>query len=161
MNKLEVMGIGIACGYLFGLGTAFAATADHQCEPIAIETEASEPVEIPHIVLETEPMVEEPTYELISLGEFRVTAYCSCEICCGQWSKYNKTASGTTPEQGRTIAVDKNQIPLGTEIVIDGHVYIAEDTGSAIKKDCIDIYFNDHQVAKEFGVQYKQVFVRR
>lgn len=167
MNKLTVMGVGFTLGYLVGLGTVFAATADHQCEPVAIETEAAQPTETRHIVLQTEPVVEESieeteaVEELESLGEFRVTAYCNCEICCGKWSKYNKTKSGTTPKEGRTIAVYEDQIPLGTEVIINDRVYIAEDTGSAIKRDCIDIYFDSHDVAREFGVQYREVFVRR
>lgn len=91
-------------------------------------------------------------------NKFKITAYCSCEKCCGKWAKYNKTASGTTPEQGRTIAVYKSQIPLGTEVYIDGlGTYVAEDTGSAIKENCIDLYFDDHNEALKFGVQYIEV----
>lgn len=84
--------------------------------------------------------------------EFIATAYCSCEKCCGKWAKYNKTASGTTPKQGRTIAVDKNVIPLGTSVYIEGYgEYVAEDTGSGIKGNRIDIYFESHQEALQFG----------
>lgn len=85
------------------------------------------------------------------------TAYCNCEKCCGKWSKYNKTASGTTPMQGRTIAVDKSLIPLGTTVYINGQPYIAEDTGSAIKGKIIDIYFDSHNDAKNFGRQKVEV----
>ena len=96
---------------------------------------------------------------MINLGEFRLTAYCPCEICCGKWSQYGLTASGTVPEEGRTIAVDKRVIELGETVTIDGVEYIAEDTGSAIKGNRIDIFFDDHQTALEFGVQYAEVFV--
>jgi 3D (Asp-Asp-Asp) domain-containing protein len=126
-------------------------------EPVVIEETVAE---IPHIVLnleQNEPEVIENTP--IPLGEFRVTAYCPCEICCGKWSEYGLTASGTVPEEGRTIAVDKHVIPLGETVTIDGVEYIAEDTGSAIKGNRIDIYFEDHQEALDFGVQYKEVFV--
>lgn len=104
-----------------------------------------------------ELIIPEPEAEYISLGVFRVTAYCSCESCCGKWAKFNKTASGTTPTAGRTIAVSKAQIPFGTSVLIDGHEYTAEDTGSAIKENCIDIYMSSHSEAIEFGVQYKEV----
>lgn len=127
---------------------------------------------IPHIILnvETQPQprtvsqtatnTEEKTEDSMkSLGVFRLTAYCSCEICCGKWSQYNKTYSGTTPKVGRTIAVDKNQIPIGSKVMIDGHIYTAEDTGSAIHENCIDIYHDSHQEAKLFGVQHKEVFL--
>ena len=89
---------------------------------------------------------------------FKLTAYCGCVKCCGKWSKYHKTASGTTPVAGRTIAVDKKIIPLGTVVEIDGKEYIAEDTG--VKGKHIDIYFNDHQEALNFGVQHKEVIIK-
>ena len=38
------------------------------------------------------------------LGRFKLTGYCSCSICTGQWSG-GSTASGTTPTAGRTIAM--------------------------------------------------------
>lgn len=68
------------------------------------------------------------------------------------------TASGTKVEEGRTIAVDKKQIPFGTEVHIEGlGTYIAEDTGSAIKENCIDVYIADHDEALKFGVKYLNV----
>lgn len=86
----------------------------------------------------------------------RITAYCGCRKCNGRW--YGQpTASGTDYVQGRTIAVDKGQIPLGTHVWINGHEYVAEDTGKDIELDCIDIYFDDHQEALNFGRKYMTV----
>ena len=96
--------------------------------------------------------------KLISLGEFRLTAYCPCIICCGKWSG-SPTASGVMPVANHTIAVDTNVIPFGTEVVVNGNAYIAEDTGSAIKGNRIDIYMSDHNEALKFGVQYAQVYI--
>lgn len=94
-------------------------------------------------------------------GTFRVTAYCACEKCCGKWATLNGggyTASGTKVQAGRTIAVYKSQIPFGTEVYIEGlGTYIAEDTGSAIKENCIDVYFDSHTEALNFGVKYLNV----
>lgn len=109
--------------------------------------------------IDTDDKLDYEQEEIISRGnyvrnmvEFTATAYCSCEKCCGKWAKYNKTASGTTPKQGRTIAVDKNVIPLGSKVLIEGYgEYIAEDTGSGIKGNRIDIYFESHQEALRFG----------
>lgn len=103
-----------------------------------------------------EEIVEEPN--LMSLGEFKITAYCPCSICCGKWSG-SPTASGVMPKANHTIAVDTSVIQFGTKVVINGTTYTAEDTGSAIKGNKIDIYFNSHQDALNFGVQYAEVFI--
>lgn len=99
----------------------------------------------------------------------KVTAYCSCVKCCGVWSKdhpsrqgtdYEQhTTSGTIPVAGRTVAVDPDIIPLGSKILIDGHEYIAEDTGSGVKGNHIDIYFDSHEEALEWGVKTLEVEV--
>ena len=96
--------------------------------------------------------------KLVSLGTFKLTAYCNCSKCCGKWAG-GKTASGTTPTAGRTIAVDTSVIPFGTKVVINGNTYIAEDTGSAIKGNRIDVYFSSHQSALNFGKQSAEVFI--
>ena len=66
----------------------------------------------------------------------------------------------TRPTAGRTIAVDPNVIPYGTQVEIEGiGVRIAEDTGGAIKGNRIDLLFETHQEALEFGRQTKQVTI--
>lgn len=121
-----------------------------------------------------ESIVEEPTPqvepELVCLGEFRTTAYCTCVKCCGIWSSEHpsrvgtdyvqRTKSGTIPTAGRTVSVDPDVIPLGTVIIIDGHEYIAEDTGNAIKGNTLDIYFDSHEAAVEYGVQKKTIYIK-
>ena len=105
----------------------------------------------------TEEKKKENNPKIVSLGEFRLTAYCDCKICCGQWSG-SPTASGVMPRANHTIAVDTSVIPFGTEVMINGQKYVAEDTGSVIKGNRIDIFFNSHQTALNFGVQYAEVF---
>ena len=105
----------------------------------------------------------------VSLGNFKLTAYCSCSLCCGKWA-YNRPvdengneivygAIGERLREGYSIAVDPSVIPYQTEVVINGHTYKAQDCGSAIKGNRIDVYFEDHQAALNFGVQYAEVFV--
>lgn len=111
------------------------------------------------------------TTELVSLGEFRITAYCHCEQCCGNWAKNRPvdedgsimvfTASGDLAIEGVTIAADTSILPFGTEVIIDDVRYIVHDRGRAIKDNRIDVYFENHQDALEFGVQYKEVFTER
>lgn len=112
--------------------------------------------------IEEQKIIEESKPKTIYMGNFKLTAYCSCKKCCGRWSpevtgKASFTESGTNPKQGRTVAVDKRVIPLGTKILIDGKEYIAEDTGSAVKGNHIDIYFDSHKEAYRFGTQRGEV----
>lgn len=92
------------------------------------------------------------------LGTFSTTAYCNCRTCCGQWSG-GPTASGVMPQAGRTIAVDPKVIPLGTKVIINGNVYVAEDTGSAIKGNKIDIYHSSHASALQWGRRTMEVYL--
>lgn len=105
----------------------------------------------------------------VSLGSFRLTAYCSCSLCCGKWA-YNRPidengneivygAIGERLKEGYSIAVDPTVIPYRTEVIINGHTYKAQDCGGAIKGNRIDVYFSSHEDALEFGVQYAEVLV--
>lgn len=87
------------------------------------------------------------------LGKFKLTAYCACEICCGQWSG-GKTASGTTPTPGRTVAMAG--VPFGTKLLINGTVYTVEDRGTQYGH--VDIFQSSHSAALSFGVQYAEVY---
>jgi len=54
----------------------------------------------------------------------------------------------------RVLAVDPDIIPLGTMVEVLGYgIYIAGDTGSAIKGNHIDIHFPTYQESCEFGRQ--------
>jgi len=96
--------------------------------------------------------------ETISLGEYKLTAYCACKKCCGKTDGI--TASGVKATEGITIAADTTVLPFGTEVIIDGHTYIVQDRGGAIKGNRIDVYFDDHSEALDFGVQYKEIYVK-
>lgn len=157
--------------WLIILALAAALTASILTRPKAPE---EEPIVIDPPAVVSAPASSEPEPEktpaLTSLGEFKTTAYCTCVKCCGIWSQdhpsrvgtdyVQKTASGTIPTAGRTVAVDPDVIPYGTTLVIDGHEYIAEDTGGAINGNVIDIYFDSHESACEYGVQYKTIYIK-
>lgn len=102
----------------------------------------------------------EVTQELESLGTFKLTAYCPCPKCCGEWADgITYTMTEATP--GRTVAVDPKVIPLGSTVYINGSAYVAEDIGGAIKGNRIDVYFPDHKTALQFGVQYAEVEIEK
>lgn len=94
-----------------------------------------------------------------SLGEFMITHYCACGKCTIDGDGI--TATGTKAAAGRTIAVDPEVIPYGTIVIIDGHAYVAEDCGGAIKGRRIDIFMESHQEALEAGVKVAEVYVQK
>jgi Uncharacterized protein conserved in bacteria len=66
--------------------------------------------------------------------------------------QYGITASGTKVQEGRTIAVDPDVIPLGWWVYIEGIGFRrAEDKGSAVKGKKIDIYYDSETKADRFG----------
>lgn len=96
--------------------------------------------------------------ERTSLGQYKLTFYCPCEICNGEFE--TQTTSGAPPKEGKTIAVDASIIPMGSEIYIDGFgTYYAEDTGGAIKGNRIDIFVDTHEKALEMGEKYANVYI--
>ena len=107
--------------------------------------------------------------EPVSLGNFKLTAYCSCSLCCGKWANNRPVdengneivygAIGERLKEGYSIAVDPTVISYRTEVIINGRTYKAQDCGGAIKGNRIDVYFEDHQAALNFGVQYAEVFL--
>lgn len=138
-----------------------ADIVDAKMQEINAKIESLENVEAEDTVESTIDNVESTASEeqitASLLGTFKVTAYCHCEKCCGKSNGI--TATGSKVCANRTIAVDPKIIPLGSQIMIDGQIYIAEDVGGAIKGNRIDMYFPTHQEALDFGVQYKQISI--
>ena len=88
------------------------------------------------------------------LGNFKLTAYCACPICCGVWSG-GPTASGLMPVEGRTVAMAG--VPFGTKLIIGDMVYTVEDRGTPYGH--VDVFMNNHQDAVVFGVQHSDVYL--
>ena len=100
---------------------------------------------------------QKPSYTLIDIGEFKLTAYCPCEECSGPWGSI--TSTGVTAEVGYTVAVDPSVISYGTKLLIGDTLYMAQDCGGSVKGNIIDIYFATHEESVNFGVQYSQVYI--
>lgn len=166
-NKTGLVAIAAAGIILAGMSAAtLAFAADEPVEPCNLKAAAEnqpEPATEPETAISFAEACEEVN-TLTSLGEFRITYYCPCEICCGIWANNRPdgivyTASGAVAEAGKTIAVDPDVIPYGTVVIIDGHTYTAQDSGSAIQGSRIDIYCDSHEEALHGGVDYFEVFV--
>lgn len=105
----------------------------------------------------------------VSKGEFEVTSYCSCSICCDKWAKDRpvvsgktlvKTASGEWAEEGLTVSADWSVFPEGSYIYIEGFgVRRVQDNGGSIKGNKLDLYMTDHQAALVNGRQHLQVWL--
>ena len=84
------------------------------------------------------------------IGEFECSAYCAEEyphICGGN----GITASGAPVTAGLTVAVDSEAIPLGSAIYIEGvGIRIAQDTGSAVIDNRIDVAVETHAEAESW-----------
>ena len=108
-----------------------------------------------------------------------VTGYCNCGKCCswestwfglgspvvsagaqkGAVKKVGLTSSGTEAKHG-TIAADVSRYPYGTIMEIPGYgLGRVEDTGGAIRGDHIDLWFDEHQQALQWGRKRRLVRV--
>ena len=87
----------------------------------------------------------------VNIGSFRITHY-GMDITTA-------TATGATPTIGRTIGVDPNVIPYGTQVMINGHVYIAEDTG-AYTGNHIDVLCESEAYSAELGTYTTDVYIK-
>ncbi|RFC47808.1 MAG: 3D (Asp-Asp-Asp) domain-containing protein [Verrucomicrobia bacterium] len=104
--------------------------------------------------------------ELVNL---EATGYCKCGQCCG-WKRnlffrpvyaygpqegqpkvVGVTACGTKAKPG-TIAADTAVFPFGTRIRVPGYGWgTVEDRGGAIQGTRLDLFFNSHREALEWG----------
>lgn len=146
---LGVAGI-LTCGFAFGV--------IYDSKRVMYLEEVNERLRIEKTILQEE-LKKTFKKRTQNLGDFICTAYCACSKCCGH--THGITKSGTVATANRTIAVDTRHIPLGTKVCINGKWYVAEDTGKSIKGRRIDIFFDSHEEALEFGKQTHSVVIER
>ena len=131
-----------------------------------VEQEVEEAVETAETVKTVKNEVDTEVNEVVECV-FRVTAYCSCEKCCGKWAK-----NRPTDEFGNEIVYGALGTPLtshysaaspmafGTKVDLGelGIVEVQDRTSDRIVEEygeyVLDIYINDHDEALAFGVQY-------
>ena len=152
--------MGILIGFVLG---RISATA-FEDKP----TPAPEPTETAFVISTPEPVnLVQETPEPVLLGTYRITAYCSCEKCCGEWAKNRPDGIvyGASSEELVAGVSCASPLPFGTVVEIEGlGTYIVQDriaSWVAEKYDnkVIDIYFDSHEAACEFGLKYANVYV--
>ncbi|MHC4463492.1 MAG: 3D domain-containing protein [Planctomycetota bacterium] len=92
----------------------------------------------------------------------RVTAYCPCEKCCGEYAD-GITACGHKIRPGDAFVAADRRYSFGTEMLVpgynDGQLVKVLDRGGAIRGDRLDVFFHSHEQALKWGVKYLDVKV--
>ncbi|MGH4123578.1 MAG: 3D domain-containing protein [Clostridium sp.] len=87
----------------------------------------------------------------------KATAYSAADGINSTYTSSGKKAV-RNPNGYSTIAVDPRIIPMGTKLYVEGYGYaIAADTGSGIKGNFIDVFFNTNKEVSNWGVKYIKV----
>lgn len=137
------------------LGSAVTAQTEESDKPEPVEARVVQydppPEPMPEII------VEEPVRRLH--GSCRITAFCACSVCCGEWANNRPLdengnpivygASGKELTPGVSVACS---LPYGTKLEIDGlpGTYVVEDRTAEWIQDkyngmTVDIYMDSHE----------------
>lgn len=127
-----------------------------ETEPNSIENEPNAVSEVSQAQL----IDREQSDQWDEVVRMRVTAYCPCAKCCGEYSD-GMTACGHTIQPGDTFVAADGRYSFGTEMLIPGYsdskpVKVL-DRGGAIKGNKLDVFFHTHQEALEWGVKFLDV----
>ena len=129
----------------------FRQQIEEQQETIALQQEKirQQEKELDELLEEVNRVKEEN--QKLQFFSMVATGYCACEQCCDK--EDGITASGKKAQANHTVAMPEG-FSFGTMVEIDGMgIYTVEDRGGAIKGNRIDIYFDSHEEALEFGIK--------
>jgi 3D (Asp-Asp-Asp) domain-containing protein len=103
------------------------------------------------------------TIEKTYLTRGYITAYCNCSKCCTYANQ--PTASGKMPVYSEdnfgitSCAIDPRYYKFGQLFMIDGKIYRADDTGSAVLgRKHFDLFQKDHKSVTKFNTHYTTVY---
>jgi 3D (Asp-Asp-Asp) domain-containing protein len=92
----------------------------------------------------------------------RVTAYCPCRKCCGKHSD-GLTASSHRIRRGEKFVAADKKYDFKTKFIVPGYnqgrAVEVLDRGGAIRGNRLDVFFNSHKEAMEWGLKYIDVKV--
>lgn len=95
---------------------------------------------------------------LAFLPVYEVTAYTATDHCPGRWCG-GVTASGTKPEEGRTIACPR-ELSFGTMVYLAGvGRRVCEDRGGLVKGRVLDLFVVEREDAIRWGRRLVPVVV--
>lgn len=88
---------------------------------------------------------------------YKIKAYCPKSCCCGRFAD-GITASGYKIKPGDKLVAAPSFIPFGTMVDIPGYGEASvEDRGRLITSNMLEVYFDTHQEAVDWGVKYLAV----
>lgn len=130
-----------------------------QVQPVAVTVQ----IQVPEVET-AEPIAPK------SLGEYTVTAYCSCEKCCGSWAAERPDgvvygAAGQPLVAGISVAALQENLPFGSVVYIEGiGIRVVQDTGPEAIFDrydgkLIDVYCDSHEDAEEISKSTREVWL--
>lgn len=121
-------------------------------EIAALEAEEALPAKV--ITTVTKP---NPEHKYKSLGIFKVTHYCPCTSCSGEYG--TNTASGETCRPG-IIAADLSVLPMHSVVYLGDSKteYVVKDVGGGVKGNHIDIFVENHEEVNGAGMYYAELF---
>jgi len=148
-NTITTVILAVVCAGLVGLSIVqnvqFRKMLDKQTEKYT------------EMMIEAQPDIQD--FPNRKLGRFTLSWYSPKEL--GKTSPSQlRTSTGTTPKEGRTIAVDPKVIPYGSIVYIQDYgYYIAEDCGGDIKSNRIDVFTASHENAIQQGKKVANVWI--
>jgi 3D (Asp-Asp-Asp) domain-containing protein len=160
-NKKLVVGL-MAVNVLLGVACYKKASFNEEYIDVPVVEEI---VETPVVEDFIQPRPE--SIDDIDVQKFRVTAYCPCEQCCGEWAKKRPLDENGEPIVIGALGVElvdgysvASPMAFGTQVELDGIgiVEVQDRTAQWVVdrygENIIDLYMTDHKTASEFGVQY-------
>lgn len=109
------------------------------------------------LMIAQQPDMQELPFQ--KLGRFSLSWYSPKELG-KEKPEQLRTSTGSTPKEGRTIAVDPKVIPYGSIVYIQDYgLFVAEDCGGAIKQNRIDVFTASHNKAIQMGHKVAQVWL--
>jgi len=148
-NTITTVILAVVCAGLVGLSIVqnvqFRKMLDKQTEKYT------------EMMIEAQPDIQD--FPNRKLGRFTLSWYSPKELGKTSASQL-RTSTGTTPKEGRTIAVDPKVIPYGSIVYIQDYgYYIAEDCGGDIKSNRIDVFTASHENAIQQGKKVANVWI--
>ena len=147
---------------LLVLATLIALLLSVELDPASLRSD--KPVREAECIVEQQKTDVALLRQAESIGECRITYYCTEDYphICGTGT--GLTASGAPVVAGVSCAVDPSVIPLGSTVLLDYgdgdlHQYLAQDTGGAVIGNRIDIAVPTHNEALQMGVKTATVYV--